>query len=318
MFDTQVQGDQILEDAGRPAISLDETDSAVLPTNLMAYAMTQEYLSKKIERELALAWRNSQDVPALDRLIRSHLRLVAGLVSKIRHPQELRNDLMQEGAIGLMRAAETFDPNKGFSFSTYARWWVRCALRKSVMENSSAIRVNESTLNRVTFFRMSHIENDAENILRKADHLPNSHNINVEISRMMNISLARLQDAKSAMPLSTSLNTTISKADESSCERIDLLVCDRLNPEEALMKEDTLETLQDILADVMSSLDQREIAIIKRRRMSYQTCSLKVLATEFGVSAERIRQIEKRALHKMRKSLKEKGVNSVDFLFTPI
>jgi RNA polymerase sigma-32 factor len=282
--------------------------------NLVRESMKKEYLSRELEIELSKRWKEHGDEVALNRLVMAHMRIVSGQVAAMKRAKGSENDLMQEGAIGLLKAADKFEPEMGYRFSTYAQWWVKAALQEAVMRDNSAVRLKSSSSNRTAFFTLSHIENRAEINLRRNGKGVTQAEIAEETARMMGISPSRLLEVRSAMPVTSSLNDSVTKGDEEIGEKMDLLICEKPNPEEDLVKSDSSAHLQGIFAEFMSDLSEREVTIIQRRKMSLEECTLETLSNEFGISRERIRQIEAKALEKMRKSLEARGIKGADFL----
>lgn len=283
--------------------------------NLIGRSMDYEYLSPEIEYELACAWRDHKDETARDRLILSHMRLASRIVRKKKRQKNSENDLMQEAVIGLSRAVENFDPDNGNSFATYASWWIRASLQDAMMRDHSAVRIKSSSANRTAFFTLSHIENRAEIELRKnMKFSPTSGEISDEAARMIGVSSERLGEIKNSLPGTYSLNAPVAKNEEDFGEQIDMLVSEAPSAEEIVVEQSDMANINQILLVAFENLTDRETYIIKNRPMSLDPMTLEELSVVYGVTRERIRQIEARAFEKIRDSLKVMGIEDMSFL----
>ena len=283
--------------------------------NLMSQPMSEDYLSRAEELRLALAWRDEGDESARECLIRSHMRLASRFVARTKRRRGLdaAMDLAQEALLGLITAVDKFDPDKGYRFSTYARWWIRANVQEAIMRDNSAVRFKGSSPNRMAFFRLSHISDKAEVKLRRAGLDPTKEDILNEAARMMGMSTARLSEIRMSIPTSNSLNDIVSKHEDFYGEKIDLLACDKPNGEDVCVRNSDMSFARETLEEAFSVLDARETRIIKSRAGSLDTITLVDLARELGVSRERVRQLEIRALEKMRGKLEEMGICDTAF-----
>ncbi len=284
--------------------------------NLSASSMRREYLNRELEIELATAWREHGCEKSRNRLIDSHLRLASKLACKMKRTSGSVNDLMQEASIGLMKAADKYDPNSGYRFATYAVWWVKSAIQDAVMRDNSAVRLKSSSVNRTAFFTLSNIERRVEMKLRTAGMSPTQQQIDEETARMMGMDVAKLKDIKSAMPTSASLNAPLPNANErgETLEFVDVLPCSNPTPEDIVISEDASSFAVNAIAEAMSTLNEREIRIIQARTMALEPLTLEVLSQEFGRTRERVRQLEANAVKKLRKKLESMGIKGMNFL----
>ena len=115
-------------------------------------AMKAEMLDADVELDLARKWRNEGDEKALHRLVNAYLRLAVSMASKYRRYGADMTDLVQEAGIGLMKAAEKFDPERGVRFSTYAVWWIKASIQDYVMRNWSLVRTGSTSSQKALFF----------------------------------------------------------------------------------------------------------------------------------------------------------------------
>ena len=121
-------------------------------STLSKKAMKAEMLDADVELELARKWRNDGDENALHRLVNAYLRLAVSMASKYKRYGADMTDLVQEAGIGLMKAAEKFDPERGVRFSTYAVWWIKASIQDYVMRNWSLVRTGSTSSQKALFF----------------------------------------------------------------------------------------------------------------------------------------------------------------------
>lgn len=304
---------------GRSENQSDINPNAFAELDLISSSMRGEYLNRDLEIELGNAWRLDGDIDAKNRLVKSHLRLAAKMARKMKRDGVSYNDLMQEAALGLMKAADKFDPELGWRFATYARWWIQASLQEAVMRDSTTVRMKGSSTNRTAFFSMSWIEGNAETVLRRSGIEPTQDQILREAARMMGLEYERFLEIRSTLPNGTSLNEKIGNdAQETDLEKIDLLTCPKPNPEQLVIEEDCRANAANLIAEAMSKLSDREITIIRKRAMSLDPLTLEDLSQEFGVTRERVRQLEASGLAKLRAELAKNGFENIsDILQNP-
>ena len=121
-------------------------------------AMKAEMLDAETELRLAYAWRDNRDEEALHRLITAYMRLAISMASKFKRYGAPMNDLIQEAGLGLMKAAEKFDPDRGVRFSTYAMWWIKASVQDYVMRNWSMVRTGSTSSQKSLFFNMRRVQ----------------------------------------------------------------------------------------------------------------------------------------------------------------
>ncbi len=283
--------------------------------NLSASVMRNEYLNRELEIKLAKAWQEEGCEKSRNRLINSHLRLASKLACKMKRTSGSVNDLMQEASLGLMRAADKFDPDSGNRFATYAVWWIKSAIQDAVMRDNSAVRMKSSSTNRTAFFTLSNIERRVELKLRSNGVTPTRHEINEETARMMGMDVAKLEEIKMVMPTSCSLNAPVAiNEGVENLEFVDVLECNNPSPEDLVITRSSSAFATNAIAEAMSDLNEREIRIIQARTMALEPLTLEVLSQEFGRTRERVRQLEVNAMKKLRKKLESMGIRNLNFL----
>lgn len=273
-----------------------------------------EYLDPETELELTRRYRDTKCEVSLHRLIRAHMRLSASVAKSMKRSGVSLNDLIQEGNIGLMKAAEKYDPESGNKFATYAVWWVKAAIQEAVMRDNSAVRLKSSSSNRTCFFNMSKMEANAERSLRAKGIDPTIDLVEIEIARSLNISLERLKDIKATIPAASSLNESVRAEDEEGRERLDFLPDGSPSTEEIVVQETSQAHVGNMIAGAMKTLNEREKQVVLERTMSLEPKTLDALSSVFGVTRERVRQIEASAKKKIKAYLERNGVNTVGIL----
>ncbi|KAG1651755.1 RNA polymerase sigma factor RpoH [Nymphon striatum] len=260
-------------------------------------AMKAPYLEREEEHSLAVAWKDNQDQEALHKITTAHMRLVISMASKFRNFGLPMSDLVQEGYVGLLEAAARFEPAREVRFSTYATWWIRASMQDYILRNWSIVRGGTSSAQKALFFNLRRLR---AKLARNGDLIAQPA-IYQEISQALGVSEkdVALMDSRLSGP-DTSLCAPVSDDEAGSATRMDFLVDNR--PLQDTLVEETIDGdhRTSWLNDAMHVLNERELHIIRRRRLSENGATLEALGIELGVSKERVRQIENRALEKMK------------------
>lgn len=259
----------------------------------------QNYPLLEAEEEFVLAkqWVDTQDMKAAQKLITSHLRLVAKIASGYRGYGLPIAELIAEGNIGIMQAMKKFDPAKGHRFSTYAMWWIKAAIHDYILRSWSLVKVGTTAAQKKLFFNLRRIKHelnaDGEPLERSESHRLISEELGVREDEVASME-QRLQGND------YSLNASVG-GEEESLEWQDWLADASESQEEKVIREDDSGRKTELLEESLRKLTDRELKIIQARRLQDPPLTLDALAQEFGVSKERVRQLENRAFSKMQK-----------------
>ena len=277
-------------------------------------AMKAELLDAETELALAYAWRDHRDERALHRLITAYMRLAISMASKFKRYGAPMNDLIQEAGLGLMKAADKFDPDRGVRFSTYAVWWIKASIQDYVMRNWSMVRTGSTSSQKSLFFNMRRVQARLEREAAAEGRKLPRHELRQLISTEVGVPLHDVEMMEGRLSGSDfSLNATQS-VDEDGREWIDALEDDGAQAAEIV--ENTLDNaqLREWLMHALSDLNERERFIVRERKMRDTPRTLESLGTEMGLSKERVRQLEAAAFQKMRKTLEAQSQEVHEFL----
>jgi len=271
--------------------------------NFVRATMTREMLDAETERTLTLAWRDERNEAALHRLITAYARLAVSMAGRFRRYGLPFEDLVQQGNLGLMRAAEKFDPDNGARFSTYARWWIKASMQDYVMRNMSVVRAATNAAQKKLFFNLRKVQAVAEReALGRAEDL-SQHQLAETLARELDVPLseALLMLGRMTGP-DMSLNTPRGD-DGDGREWIDILEDSAAPTEDAVLGRMEARRRLGILTDALDALPARERRIVVQRHLHDSPVTLTELGVELGISKERVRQLEERALLRMRETV---------------
>ena len=288
---------------------LDARTDNVLPRT----AMKAEMLDAETELKLAYAWRDDRCEHSLHRLINAYMRLAISQAAKFKRYGVPMNDLIQEAGLGLMKAAEKFDPDRGVRFSTYAVWWIKASVQEHVMRNWSMVRTGSTSPQKSLFFNMRRIQARLERDANNADQTLDKHQLQQLIAQDLGVPLHDVEMMDGRLSGSDfSLNATQSTEDEGR-EWIDTLEDSSDQAADTVEFEHDQEALRAWLVQAMGALNEREKYIVRERKLIEVPRTLESLGVELELSKERIRQIEAAAFKKMRASLETEAPEAQAF-----
>ena len=282
--------------------------------SLTRKAVKAELLDAETELQLAYAWRDSRDEAALHRLITAYMRLAISMAAKFKRYGAPMNDLVQEAGLGLMKAADKFDPDRGVRFSTYAVWWIKASVQDYVMRNWSMVRTGSTSSQKSLFFNMRRVQAQLEREAQQSGETLDKHQLNQLIATEVGVPLNDVEMMDGRLSGSDfSLNAT-QASDEEGREWIDTLEDENSRADLNVEEEHDQEKLADWIGVAMDSLNEREQFIVRERKLIENPRTLESLGTELSLSKERVRQLEAAAFGKMRKYLDKNAGEVRNFL----
>ena len=277
-------------------------------------AVKAELLDAETELQLAYAWRDSRDEAALHRLIKAYMRLAISMAAKFKRYGAPMNDLVQEAGLGLMKAADKFDPDRGVRFSTYAVWWIKASVQDYVMRNWSMVRTGSTSSQKSLFFNMRRVQAQLEREAQQTGEILDKHQLNQLIATEVGVPLNDVEMMDGRLSGSDfSLNAT-QASDEEGREWIETLEDENARADLTVEEEHDQKRLANWIGDAMDALNEREQFIVRERKLIESPRTLESLGAELGLSKERVRQLEAAAFGKMRKYLEKNAGEVRNFL----
>ncbi|MGZ8372310.1 MAG: RNA polymerase sigma factor RpoH [Rhodoplanes sp.] len=258
-------------------------------------------LQPQEEFMLAKRWREHGDRNAAHKLVTSHLRLVAKIAMGYRGYGLPISEVISEGNVGLMQAVKRFEPDKGFRLATYAMWWIKAAIQEYILRSWSLVKMGTTANQKKLFFNLRKAKSRIS-ALEEGDLRPDQVKI---IAKRLGVTEQDVIDMNRRLGGDASLNAPIREEGDSG-EWQDWLVDDQESQEKVLAESEELATRRKALSEALSVLNDRERRIFEARRLADEPVTLEELAEEFGVSRERVRQIEVRAFEKVQKAVKNR------------
>ena len=257
-------------------------------------------LAKDEEFMLARRWSEHQDPKAAHRLVTSHLRLVAKIAMGYRGYGLPVGEVISEGNVGLMQAVKKFDPERGFRLATYAMWWIKASIQEYVLRSWSLVKMGTTAAQKKLFFNLRKVKSEIS-ALEEGDL---KHDQVEQIATKLGVSETDVINMNRRMSSpDSSLNAPI-RASEGDSEWQDWLVDDTQQSQESVLADSEEYGLRmGLLETAMGELNAREREILTERRLKDSPTTLEDLAERFGVSRERVRQIEVRAFEKLQKAM---------------
>lgn len=263
-------------------------------------------LEPQEEYMLAKSWREHGDRDAAHRLVTSHLRLVAKIAMGYRGYGLPISEVVSEGNVGLMQAVKRFEPEKGFRLATYAMWWIKAAIQEYILRSWSLVKMGTTANQKKLFFNLRKAKSKIS-ALDEGDLRPDQVSL---IAKRLGVTEKDVVDMNRRLGGDASLNAPIREEGDSG-EWQDWLVDDAPSQERILAESEELDNRHKALTTALGVLNDRERRIFEARRLADDPITLEELATEFGVSRERVRQIEVRAFEKVQAAVKS-GVAAME------
>ncbi len=284
---------------GRRSVSPSSDDHD--PTRLYLSEIGASPLLTAEEEVLYSRKAQQGDESARQRMIESNLRLVVKIARRYMNRGLAFLDLIEEGNLGLIRAVEKFDPERGFRFSTYATWWIRQTIERAIMNQTRTIRLPIHVVKEINVYLRA-----ARKLTQELDHEPSTD----EIANLLDKPIGDVQRMLGLNERTASTDTSIMH--ESGKTLLDTIVDDNSpDPTETLQDEGVHENLEEWL----TQLNDKQREVVERRfgLHGYSVSTLEEVGREIGVTRERVRQIQMDALNRLRRILESEGF-SVDAL----
>jgi RNA polymerase sigma-32 factor len=258
-------------------------------------------LSPEREQKLARAWGEHQDRDAMTHLVGSHLRLVVKIARGFTGYGLPLADLVAEGNVGLMQAAEKFDPDRGFRFATYAMWWIRASIQEYILHSWSLVKMGTTAAQKKLFFNLRRLKGQ----MAELDQGDLPAEAVTKIATELDVPEAEVIEMNRRLAGSdNSLNAVMGGVDGDS-EWLDMLPDESPSQETVVGDRKELRQRREMLDVALKKLNPRERDIIFERRLKDEPSTLEELSHRYAVSRERIRQIEVRAFEKLQRAMRD-------------
>jgi RNA polymerase sigma-32 factor len=258
-------------------------------------------LEPEEEFMLAKRWQEHGDTEAAHRLVTSHLRLVTRIAMGYRGYGLPIGEVISEGNVGLMQAVKRFEPEKGFRLATYAMWWIRASIQEYILRSWSLVKMGTTAAQKKLFFNLRRMKGQIK-ALEDGDLKPEQVK---KIATTLGVPEDDVISMNRRLGGDASLNAPVRADTEGSGEWQDWLVDEAPDQEERLVESEELSQRKAYLEKAMGTLNERERRIFEARRLTEEPATLEDLSEEFGVSRERIRQIEVRAFEKVQAAVQK-------------
>ncbi len=282
-----------------PAIAEDRLPSVAVRDNLQSYLREVSkfpLLEPEEETELARRVRDHGDPEAAFRIVSSHLRLVVRIAMDFQR-RWMQNvlDLIQEGNVGLLRAVNKFDPDKGIKFSYYASFWIKAYILKFIMDNWRMVKIGTTQAQRKLFYNLNRERQKL--ILQGFDPDATLLSERLGVTRDQVVEMEQRLDAGDV-----SLDLPVSD-DSGSASRMDFLPALGPGVEEGIADSEVSRLVQESIRELIPSLSEKEVYILEHRLLTDEPATLREIGERYHVTRERIRQLEARLLEKLKEHL---------------
>ena len=280
----------------------------IFSNNLIEISKKAAILEKDEEFSLINDWRDNKSPKSLQKILNSYLRLAVSYARKYSSYGLPIDDLIHEGVLGIMHALEKFDTSKDFRLSTYASWWIRASIQDYILKNWSVVRTGSTASQKALFFNLKKIKQQINHVSRE---FMGQEEVN-KVSKMLNVKSIDVQNMESRLTGGDMyLNQKVDN--ESDNDLMSLLADDRENPEETYEDFNDKKIKKDFINKAIETLNEREKTIIRLRKFREKSITLDELGQKLKISKERVRQIETKALEKLKRSLLDISQQNQEF-----
>ena len=284
------------------------TKNLFFSNNLIELSKKASILEKNEEFELINDWRDNKTPRSLQKILNSYLRLAISYARKYSSYGLPIDDLIHEGVLGIMHALEKFDTSKDFRLSTYASWWIRASIQDYILKNWSVVRTGSTASQKALFFNLKKIKQQINDVSRE---FMGQNEIN-KISNMLNVKSIDVQNMESRLT-GGDLHLNQKVDNDTENDLMSLLADERQNPEETFEEFNDKNIKKDFINKAINTLNEREKTIINLRKFREKSITLDELGQKLKISKERVRQIETKALEKLKRSLLEISNQNKEF-----
>jgi RNA polymerase sigma-32 factor len=257
------------------------------------------------ERALAVRYTETGDLAAARRLVTANLRLVVKIAYEYRRAYRNMMDLVQEGNIGLMQAVKKYDPYRGVKLSSYAAWWIRAYMLRFILNNWRMVKLGTTQAQRKLFFNLN-----KEKARLAAMGIEPTH---AELAKHLDVDEKDVVEMDKRLARSdASLDTPVSEADGRQMARVELLPAPSTGPDLATEGAELSILVREHLDEFRKTIRDKELVIFDERLAADEPQTLQQLGDRFGVSRERVRQLEVRLTNKLRDFLRDRLGDAVE------
>ncbi len=276
--------------------------------NLIELSKKAAILEKDEEFKLINDWRDNKTPKSLQKILNAYLRLAVSYARKYSSYGLPIDDLIHEGVLGIMHALEKFDTSKDFRLSTYASWWIRASIQDYILKNWSVVRTGSTASQKALFFNLKKIKQQINDLSRE---FMGQDEIN-KVSNILNVKSLEVQNMESRLT-GGDLHLNQKVDSDTDNDLMSLLADERKNPEESFEDLNDKKIKKDFIHKAIETLNDREKTIIRLRKFKEKSITLDELGRTLKISKERVRQIETKALEKLKKSLLDISQQNKEF-----
>ena len=282
-------------------------DLLVQKANLkfVSKAMKRPLLSLEDEVKATNLWKKRKDLKSLHLIINSYEKLVISTAIKFRRYGLPFGDLVQEGNIGILKAAYKFDPKVKVRFSTYAIWWIKSSIQEFVLRNWSIVRIGSTASQKQLFFQLSRIREKINNFSQNNDI--NDDLFKEKLAKKLKLKVAEIDTlSERIVKKDFQLDQTSNDPDDNR-NPLEFLKDQSILPDDLVIKDNIEANRKLVLKESINVLNDKEKHIILKRHLTYSPKTLEAVGKELHISKERVRQLESRAILKLKKRILTKN-----------
>lgn len=310
----ELQGENLTDDANlTEAITIDlPQEEETSGKALVPYDPLQRYLveirrypllSREEEHRLAVQYKEYGDIEAAYKLVTSNLRLVVMIAREYQRAFKNLLDLIQEGNMGLMEAVKNFDPYRGVRFPSYAVWWIRAYIIRYIMNDWRMVKIGTTQAQRKLFFNL---QKEKEKI--EAEGLSPGPKL---LAQRLNVKEDEVVEMEQRLA-SRDLSTDIPIGNDEEATLLHFLPDNKQSPEEHFAEAEYQQVLRAKMEEFAEGLKDKELVIFRERLLNDEPLTLREIGEKYGISRERVRQIEERVKKKLKTYLKKEFKDAKD------